>query len=167
MNIADWGALDEHNTNRRGFVAYGQTTHPADVPATGVALYRALRARPVRAQRDRCAGGLRRHGDGDGGLRHAHRDARDRRHGEGRRQQHAGAGGDDNEHAGGGDRRGCQPPRRHGDWAPSRAGSALAGGPVATGSGAGPAEIGGVLALSGSGAQAGATLLTGFIARKQ
>ncbi|MFO1266103.1 MAG: hypothetical protein U1F67_04420 [Rubrivivax sp.] len=46
-----------------------------------------------------------------------------------------------------------------------RAGSALAS-PVATGT-AGPAEIGGVLALSGSGAQAGATLLTGFIARKQ
>lgn len=39
VNIADWGALNEHNTNRRGFVAYGETTAPADVPATGVAVY--------------------------------------------------------------------------------------------------------------------------------
>lgn len=39
VNIGEWGALDEHNKNRRGFVAYGAVTDPAAVPASGSASY--------------------------------------------------------------------------------------------------------------------------------
>lgn len=39
INIGEWGALEEHNKNRRGFVAYGAVTDPAAVPASGAASY--------------------------------------------------------------------------------------------------------------------------------
>jgi len=39
INIAEWGGAPEHNKNRRGFVAYGDTTTPASVPTSGSATY--------------------------------------------------------------------------------------------------------------------------------
>jgi len=39
INIAEWGGFPEHNKNRRGFVAYGDTTTPASVPTGGSASY--------------------------------------------------------------------------------------------------------------------------------
>jgi hypothetical protein len=39
INIAEWGGAPEHNKNRRGFMAYGDTTTPANVPTTGSASY--------------------------------------------------------------------------------------------------------------------------------
>lgn len=39
INIYQWGGTDEHNKNRRGFVAYGDTTTPASVPTGGNATY--------------------------------------------------------------------------------------------------------------------------------
>jgi hypothetical protein len=39
INIAEWGGAPEHNKNRRGFVAYGDTTAPASVPTSGSATY--------------------------------------------------------------------------------------------------------------------------------
>jgi hypothetical protein len=39
VQIGEWGALNEHNKNRRGIVAFGAVTDPASVPATGSATY--------------------------------------------------------------------------------------------------------------------------------
>jgi hypothetical protein len=39
VNIAEWGGLDEHAKNRRGFVAYGDVTAPTSVPTTGTISY--------------------------------------------------------------------------------------------------------------------------------
>lgn len=39
VQIGEWGALDEHNKNRRGMAAFGAVTDPAAVPATGSASY--------------------------------------------------------------------------------------------------------------------------------
>ncbi|MBL8347384.1 MAG: hypothetical protein JNN03_18235, partial [Rubrivivax sp.] len=39
VNIVEWGGLDEHSKNRRGFVAYGDVTAPGTVPATGTVAY--------------------------------------------------------------------------------------------------------------------------------
>jgi hypothetical protein len=39
INIVEWGGTNEHNKNRRGFVAYGDTTTPASVPTAGTATY--------------------------------------------------------------------------------------------------------------------------------
>jgi hypothetical protein len=39
VQIGEWGALDEHNKNRRGMVAFGAVSDPAAVPATGSATY--------------------------------------------------------------------------------------------------------------------------------
>ncbi|MBL8344626.1 MAG: tandem-95 repeat protein [Rubrivivax sp.] len=39
VNIAEWGGVFEHNKNRRGFVAFGDTTDPALVPTSGGASY--------------------------------------------------------------------------------------------------------------------------------
>lgn len=37
--IAEWGGGDEHNKARRGFVAFGDVTDPARMPASGTATY--------------------------------------------------------------------------------------------------------------------------------
>ncbi len=39
VEITEWGGAREHNKARRGFVAFGQVTPPASVPATGTARY--------------------------------------------------------------------------------------------------------------------------------
>ncbi|MBL8287839.1 MAG: putative Ig domain-containing protein [Rubrivivax sp.] len=39
VSIAEWGGINEHNKNRRGFVAFGDTTDPAAVPGSGTATY--------------------------------------------------------------------------------------------------------------------------------
>lgn len=39
VGIADWGASDEHNQNRRGLVAFGKVTDPSIIPTTGTASY--------------------------------------------------------------------------------------------------------------------------------
>ncbi|MBI5721734.1 MAG: putative Ig domain-containing protein [Burkholderiales bacterium] len=39
VNISEWGGIGEHNKNRRGFVAFGETTDPAAVPTGGTATY--------------------------------------------------------------------------------------------------------------------------------
>lgn len=39
INIFEWGGNNEHNKNRRGLVAYGDTTTPASVPTSGSATY--------------------------------------------------------------------------------------------------------------------------------
>lgn len=39
VNINEWGGVNEHNKNRRGFVAYGETTDPALVPSSGTVSY--------------------------------------------------------------------------------------------------------------------------------
>ena len=39
VNIYEWGGVNEHNKNRRGFVAYGETTDPALVPTSASASY--------------------------------------------------------------------------------------------------------------------------------
>jgi len=39
VNISEWGGIGEHNKNRRGFVAFGDTTDPATVPGGGTATY--------------------------------------------------------------------------------------------------------------------------------
>lgn len=39
INIFEWNGNNEHNKNRRGFVAYGDTTTPANVPTSGSATY--------------------------------------------------------------------------------------------------------------------------------
>jgi hypothetical protein len=39
VDIAEWGAPNEHNQNRRGLVAYGNVTDPAAVPTSGTASY--------------------------------------------------------------------------------------------------------------------------------
>lgn len=168
VNIADWGAQGEHNTNRRGFVAYGQTTHPADVPATGVAIYRGfVHGLYAPTANDAPVAFV---GTATVTVDFATRTATlvigDTVKDDGSNTPVPAAmtstlaveTGEGANHLGG-----------------TATLGALTGGlgarffgPVATGgSGAGPAEVGGVLALSGSGAQAGATLLTGFIARKQ
>ena len=39
VNINEWGGVNEHNKNRRGFVAYGETTDPALVAGSGTVSY--------------------------------------------------------------------------------------------------------------------------------
>ena len=39
VNIYEWGGVNEHNKNRRGIVAFGDTSDPAAVPASGTATY--------------------------------------------------------------------------------------------------------------------------------
>ena len=39
VNIAEWGAVNEHAKNRRGFAAYGEVTAPASVPTGGTVSY--------------------------------------------------------------------------------------------------------------------------------
>jgi hypothetical protein len=38
-NIVEWGGVNEHNKNRKGYVAFGDTTDPVLVPAGGSASY--------------------------------------------------------------------------------------------------------------------------------
>lgn len=39
VNIAEWGADNEHNQNRRGLVAYGAVSDPVTIPTAGTASY--------------------------------------------------------------------------------------------------------------------------------
>lgn len=39
VNIAEWGARNEHNQNRRGIISFGDVTPPAAVPTSGTATY--------------------------------------------------------------------------------------------------------------------------------
>jgi hypothetical protein len=39
VNLYEWGGADEHNTNRRGLVAFGPTTDADSVPVSGQARY--------------------------------------------------------------------------------------------------------------------------------
>jgi hypothetical protein len=39
VQIYEWGAVNEHNKNRRGVVAFGDVTDPASVPTSGTATY--------------------------------------------------------------------------------------------------------------------------------
>jgi len=40
VGIIEWGGSDEHNKMRRGLMAFGQVTPPAQLPASGVVRYR-------------------------------------------------------------------------------------------------------------------------------
>jgi hypothetical protein len=39
VHLYEWGGIGEHNTNRRGLVAFGATSEPADMPAAGIVRY--------------------------------------------------------------------------------------------------------------------------------
>jgi hypothetical protein len=41
-NIVEWGGVNEHNKNRKGYTAFGDTTDPAAVPTAGSASYSGL-----------------------------------------------------------------------------------------------------------------------------